>query len=245
LYSLSVLLFYMFVRSHPLEGEREQQIRFYHDHVQTELLNLYGVNPVFIFDPEDDSNRPAPDAQRNAIAFWGLYPAFFRDLFITAFTKGLHDPYARVLEGVWRRSLIQLRDLIRYCPTCGAENFFDPDNSEGDQSSCWKCSTLLPAPWRIHVGQGPTSRIVVLNRDTELCPYHLGNAGDLDFSIASAKVVQHPQRPDRFGIRNLSRDAWTVRTAKGDAQEAPPGSTVSIRPGTRINFGRVQGEIQL
>ena len=245
LYSLSVLLFYMFFRSHPLEGQREQDIRFYDDHVQTELLNLYGVHPVFIFDPKDESNRPSSEAQANAVAFWRIYPTFFRELFVAAFTKGLRDPNARVLEGVWRRNLIKLRDLIRYCPSCGAENFFDPEQPAAQSPACWRCRVSLPAPWRINLGQRLSTRVIVLNRDTQLCPYHLGDVANLDFESASAKVVQHPQRPDRFGIRNFSRDVWQVRALNGEELEAPPGSTVSMKPGTRINFGRIQGEIQL
>ena len=54
LFSLSVLLFYMFMVHHPLEGRREVKVKCLDLPAMTQL---YGEAPLFIFDPDDDSNR--------------------------------------------------------------------------------------------------------------------------------------------------------------------------------------------
>ena len=53
------------------------------------MNQLYGVNPVFIFDPDDKSNRPVRGYQDNAIIYWDLYPKALKDLFTNAFTVGI------------------------------------------------------------------------------------------------------------------------------------------------------------
>ena len=118
LFSLSVLLFYIFVVHHPLEGKREAA---FHAFDVVAKNKLYGTEPVFIFDPNDDSNSPVPGHHINALAFWPLYPEFFRKLFVKAFTLGLREPEKRVRESEWRAAMERLADVIVYCSHCGAE----------------------------------------------------------------------------------------------------------------------------
>lgn len=82
LYSLAVLLFYMFMMGHPLEGKLEAEIKCMDIHA---MNKLYGKNPIFIYDPNDKSNRPVKGYQDNVIIYWELYPQVIRDLFIKSF----------------------------------------------------------------------------------------------------------------------------------------------------------------
>jgi serine/threonine protein kinase len=51
-FSLAVLLFYMLIMHHPLEGKRELAIKC----LDLPAMNkLYGTDPLFIYDPDDDS----------------------------------------------------------------------------------------------------------------------------------------------------------------------------------------------
>src|SRR6185503_16695337 len=100
LFSLSVLLFYMLMVHHPLEGKKELAIKCLDLPAMTKL---YGTEPVFIFDPKDNSNEPVPGYHDNALAFWPIYPQFVRNLFTHAFTDGIRDPQnGRVRESEWR-----------------------------------------------------------------------------------------------------------------------------------------------
>ncbi|MEM4724188.1 MAG: hypothetical protein QXP01_04180, partial [Candidatus Hadarchaeum sp.] len=173
LFSLAVLLFYMFMLHHPLEGKKEAEI---HCFDWPAMNKLYGFEPVFIFDPNNDSNRPVPGYHDNAIIYWQIYPQFLRDLFTRSFTDGIRDPKnGRVRESEWRKAFVQLRDLILYCGRCGAENFYDVEKLRGGKPHiCWSCNNGIQLPPRIRLGK----MVVVLNYDTRLYPHHAGKLYD-------------------------------------------------------------------
>jgi len=236
LFSLAVLLFCMFMLHHPLEGKKEAAI---HCFDLPAMERLYGAEPLFIFDPDDDSNRPVPGYQDNALIYWAIYPQFLRDLFTRAFTQGIRDPKnGRVRESEWRQAFVQLRDSIVYCE-CGAENFYDVEKVKNQQPHrCWFCNKNIRLPPRIRIGQAT----VMLNYDTRLFPHHLGVW--YDFSAPVAAVSRHPRDPNVWGLTNHSQETWTVTRPDGTLAELPPGRSVTLASGVKINFGRVEGEIR-
>ncbi|MCJ7549647.1 MAG: serine/threonine protein kinase [Anaerolineae bacterium] len=243
LFSLAVLLFYMLVLHHPLEGQRETEIKC----LDLPAMNkLYGTDPLFIFDPKDDSNRPVPGVHENALVFWPLYPQFVRDLFTEAFTDGLRDPEnGRVRESEWRGAMVHLRDSIYYCANCGMEALYDMDAlraAGGDLGECWSCGHRLVLPPRIRVRDA----VVMLNYDTRLYPHHVDSSCLYDFSNPVAEILQHPTNPQIWGLRNLSQEKWTVTTDDGQSfSDVPPGRSVTLAVGTRINFGKSEGTIRV
>jgi DNA-binding helix-hairpin-helix protein with protein kinase domain len=242
LFSLSVLLFYIYMMHHPLEGRRESVIRSFDLPAMTKL---YGIEPLFIFDPDDRSNEPIPGYHDNAITFWPIYPQFLRDLFIRAFTNGIRDPLnGRVRETEWRGAMIKLRDSIVYCAGCGSDNFYCADGMKatgGQPGPCWSCRKQIRLPARIRVG----NNIVMLNHDTRIFPHHIDSGRLFDFLSPVAEMVQHPQNPAIWGIKNLSKEKWVVTTAEGKVSDVEPGRSLTLAVGTRINFGKSEGEIRV
>lgn len=246
LWSLAVLLFYLFVMHHPLEGERERV----DEPLDLSAMNsLYGKNAVFIFDPVDESNRPLATAHENAYVFWPLYPDFVRRLFIRAFTAGLRDPVGgRVREGEWRQAMVALRDLIVGCIYCGAQNFADPGGgpnfsmpSEPRPAApdCWSCRRPLELPMHIAVGRS----IVMLNKDALLHAHHTEPSRRFDFGTPVAEVCRHPNDPNVLGLRNLSTRSWRCVLEGGSAHQVGPGHAVRLAPGSTIDFGETRGRI--
>nr|MBA2737801.1 serine/threonine protein kinase [Pyrinomonadaceae bacterium] len=242
LFSLSVLIFYMLMVAHPLEGEKEAAIKALDLPAMTKI---YGKEPIFIFDPNDDSNRPVPGIHDNALAFWRIYPQFLRDIFIRAFTFGISDPNnGRVRESEWRVEMIRLRDAIFYCPNCSLENFYDSNAlkaSGGNPGLCWACAAALRLPPRIRIGKS----VVMLNYNTELYPHHIDDRKMYDFSAPAAAVSKHPTNPNIWGLKNVSDDKWVVTTAEGSIKDVEPERSVSLALGAKIQFGEAIGEIKL
>ncbi|MGH2350064.1 MAG: protein kinase domain-containing protein [Chloroflexota bacterium] len=241
LFSLAVLLFYMFMVHHPLEGAREAAVKCLDLPAMT---RLYGTEPLFIFDPADASNRPVPGCHDNALAFWPIYPRFLRDLFTRAFTDGIRDPqHGRVRESEWRAAMVRLRDSLVYCPHCTVENFYDAAalrESGGRPGVCWSCGADLHLPPRIRIGK----HVVLLNHDAQLFPHHVDDQRLYDFSRPAAAMAQHPTDPRIWGLKNLSDDKWVVIGGDG-AKDVAPGRSVTLALGTRIHFGKVEGEIRV
>lgn len=238
LFSLGILLFYMLYLSHPLMGKKELKIHALDD---AALKQLFGIDPLFIFDPVNNSNAPDTHEHQNAIIFWKIYPKFINDLFTKLFTKGLTDTHnGRVEESVWRSSFIILRDSLVYCSKCGAENFYDIEKAKEKQSLiCWndKCRNELKLPFRMKINK----QIMMLNHNTKLFPHHTRNK-HYDFSAPSAEVVIHPEKKI-WGLKNLSNENW-VLTANEKIQTIEKGKTVTLNNGYKINFGSVEGEIR-
>jgi eukaryotic-like serine/threonine-protein kinase len=235
-FSLAILLFYMLMLHHPLLGERELQVESLDG---MELARLCGYEPVFIFDPHDPSNRPVPGSHDNALTFWPLYPKFIRHLFIRAFTDGLRDPLnGRVTEGQWRAALGRLRDLVFSCPYCGQQNFYDDASDQPLRCCNTSCHRELVPPLRLSLN----GYEVVLADDTTLYPHHLSRRWH-DYSVALARVSRHP-RYDVVGLTNVSSGRWVLVTPTGEPRDVLPTQTVRLAPGTRIDFGAVEGTIE-
>jgi len=234
LFSLSVLHFYMFMVHHPLEGQKEADIKCLDLPAMTKL---YGKEPVFIFDPADASNRPVKGCHDNASAYWPLYPKFFQQLFIDSFTVGLHSPQKRVRESMWRAAMERLADLILYCSQCGKENFHDPI---GTAAPCWACKKPIVKPLGLSMG---TDRLVMLNHDTQLFPHHIDEQRAHDFSQPLGSVQRHPTDPQVWGLKNLSTQNWSCTLANGSVVDIAPGRSVTLALGSTVHFGNMKAQI--
>ncbi|HEX8747169.1 MAG TPA: hypothetical protein VF717_08205 [Pyrinomonadaceae bacterium] len=241
LFSLSVLVFYMLMVAHPLEGRKETEIKCLDLPAMTKL---YGTEPLFIFDPADNSNAPVPGIHDNALAFWRIYPQFLRDLFTRAFTVGMREPlHGRVRESEWRGAMVRLRDAIFYCHHCGLENFYDSEALKargGNPGLCWSCAAQLRLPPRIRIGKS----IVMLNHDTRLFPHHVDDQKLYDFSGPVAAISQHPTNPAIWGLKNLSQVRWVITNAEGEVKDVEPGRSFTLTADTKIQFGNMTGEIR-
>jgi DNA-binding helix-hairpin-helix protein with protein kinase domain len=231
LYSLAVLVFSVLMVGHPLLGRRELEFPCLDADAEQ---RLFGSDPVFVYDPVDESNRPVPEMHAAVQANWPLYPDFVRDLFVQAFTRGLRDPVnGRVRESVWRSAMARLRDGVVSCPSCRKENFAD----RGTPRSCWACGRDLGEPLVLVLD----GRRLVLNDDTVVTRHHL--FADYDLHTVLGRVSRHPERADVWGLRNLGEASWTVRLPGGRSAVVPSGGTATLVRGAEIDFGPVVGKV--
>lgn len=230
LFSLSVLLFNIFMLSHPLEGEQEVKIKC----MDIPAMNrIYGHNPVFIFDPKNSTNRPVTGVHDNALIYWELYPARLRELFTKAFTIGLKEPQRRVTEKEWKTALANMAFGITPC-SCGAENFYDMQAVQsGKVLTCWnsQCRKQLTTPSVFTCGKNQA----VLQKGAILYSHHINNDYDIDTVVGT--VVQNPNNPNLWGIRNDSKTNWTYIKADGTQIPVAPGKSAMIVKGAKLNFG--------
>ena len=233
LWSLAVLIFWAFVKNHPLLGRKEYECQVF---TPKDQLRLLGPEALFIFDPDNPSNRPVTGYNIGALTYWPIYPEFMRELFMRAFTSGIRNPQGgRVYEGEWRDAMAQLRDSIITCPHCGAENFYDGDFPHW----CWQCRTELVPPRRIVLPNAS----VVMEDGAALYPYHVDPTRHFDSSAPVALVVRHPQRRDLLGLENRTQAAWRVILPDQKELTVPPGGCVGLNPQVLIAFGSNMAEI--
>jgi len=241
LFSLAVLLFYLFHVSHPLQGRRLLSIRCWDLPARRKL---FGAEPLFIFDPQDQANAavgtdvdPLGEAGANALAYWPIYPQLLRDTFTRAFTRGLMDPDERVLEGEWRRVLSKMHDGLFACSLCGKENFFDPAMSSNQ--ACSSCQKTPRLPIRLKLAKTE----VMLTHGRRLFSHHLNEKQNYEFAQPVAEVVQHPTNPSIWGLKNLTAQNWVITTTDGQTKDVEPNRSVPLAHGTRIQFASSTAEM--
>lgn len=270
LYSLAVLLFYILFLNHPLEGKKETEIKSLD---LPSMEHLYGVNPIFIFDPEDKSNYPDPIYHHNALIFWDIYPKVFKNLFIRSFTEGIRDPlHGRVRETEWKIALSELRDSIFHCYKCGSENFLQfrticERNDKVVSDIMDHTSTIINTRSEKVVRAKDTSFVVcwnpkcrnsnihvmflliegrlmvTLNHDTKLYSHHINPDNRYDFNSPIAEVTRHPKDENVWGLRNLSQNTWEVFKPDTGTVKVYPQQNLLLTTNTEINFGFSRGKI--
>lgn len=221
-FSLAVLLFRLFYIDHPLEGQYTIQFPL------TDAIGaqLYGVHPQFIYDPNQERNRPDPEAQPNVIKRWGVYPPDLQRTFTRAFTKGMKDINERVTEMEWEETLVRVRGMLVNLE--GREQFLNLYEKQKIPSGC-------------RVIQFPEYVVALANR-SKIYECHVDRySADC---LTAAGVVKASMLDKRvLGIGNISKKKWSVKTADGKRSEIQPGGYAKLESGMEIDFGGTIGKV--
>ncbi|MGN0686522.1 MAG: protein kinase [Oscillospiraceae bacterium] len=225
-YSLAVLLFRLLLRGDPLEGGKVLKSVCLTEDAER---RHYGFEPMFVYDPEDDSNRPVRGVHNNIIKFWKIMPEYIREAFTLSFTTGLHQPEKRLIEKQWLDLLVRLRSDICCC-TCGAQGFAPSYAKDEDGKFICPCGAHFAPPLVLAGGKNR----ILLSDGTKLF-------GD-DISV-TAEVVRNKVNPSLWGLKNHTSDVWRCVLPNGQEKEVPQGSAAPIFLGTKIDFGSALCEI--
>jgi len=221
-YSLAVVLYLLFFNDHPMEGKQWQDYP-----IITEQLEdyLYCINPVFHYDPKDDSNRPVPEITPNVEARWNsktLYSEEMRETFIRAFTEGIDNPGKRPTELEWMSVLAKTRDRLIRFPD-GREQFDDFNNLR----------SIPPRMLGVKIG----SKMIALYPGKDI--YEFSLTGDTrQYAKVSADVV-YDKNQDCFALRNLTDQIWHCRSPKtGQTVIIGKGEDFPLEPHAMIGIKR-------
>lgn len=226
-FSLAVVLYMLLFLNHPLEGKRTMCPCL------TEELErkFYGSDPVFVWDPNNDSNRPVRGVHTNEIKLWPLYPEFVRKTFEKAFGREVmigNDTTHRVIEKEWQAVFTTLRDLTVKC-SCGSETFIDPSQQT---CRCINCGKSIERPPILKVKKYN----VALAPGKKIYACHVQYDSD-DFREAKGEVISSRTNPGVLGLRNDSDYTWEAILPNGASKGYPNGQVIKLGKGMKINFG--------
>lgn len=231
-FSLAVVLFMLLCASHPLEGE----------HWAVPCLTpaiekkLYGSKALFIFDPEDDSNRPVKGIHNNVLKRWGYLPEYVRKTFLKAFSQdAIMDPNKRVTELSWLKTFVRFQSDIVRCPSCGNEIFINNASS----TRCDKCHKLYEVRHTLKLYEYP----VTAARNTRVYKCQLGVCNADEALMPAAVVVTKKGDPNVMGLRNMTGETVVGITPSGKINQVRPGDVVPLRRGIKIKA--FDGEIEI
>ncbi len=233
-YSLAVVLFKLLFRGDPMEGEKVVR-----DVCLTESSELkhYGQNALFVYDPDDASNRPVRGIHDNVIKFWRVYPDYIKEAFVRSFTVGISDPNKRIIENEWQELFIRLRSEIIMC-SCGRTNFTSMFEKPTENIyKCPKCGMSFPT--------------MSFSNSNSRVPLYLGrkffeceiNPDCDDFLNVIGELVENKLRPGVLGIKNCSEKTWRVKMPDGIFHDVISGKGCPIWKELEIDFGGVRAKI--
>jgi len=219
-YSLAVVLFLLWVASHPLEGKAGTPVCM---DAKNER-RIYGDDPVFIWDPKNDSNRPVQGIHKGAITRWPYLPVYLQEIFIKAFNKeALFNPMQRVIEMEWLRLFIRMRSEIFKC-SCGEVYFADP----AELNPCTGCQKKNNFQFYIK-----TYRYnLPVHQRTKLYSCHTEKDSD-DFEKLTGEIAV---KDGNFELKNLTDKNWTT-TDNGSTASIAPNASFALKKGLQISFG--------
>ena len=224
-FSLAVVLFRLLFINHPLEG------RYSTPPCMTKELErrYYGTDPVFVYDPDNQVNRPIQGTDHNLRLFWSIYPQYIKDAFIRAFSHDVMMKKApRIIEIEWLNLFFRLRAETILCPHCKQDTFYDMALTE---STCMECGKKIQKP-------------AVLNTQHFALPIVAGqkiylwqvDSSQDDVETVLADVIRNPSNPNIVGFRNLSQYTWTVSLPDDTQRPLTPGNVVPAKDGFVIDF---------
>ena len=232
-FSLAVVLFILLMGNHPLEGKRTNVPALTSKYEK----RFFGDNPLFIFDPNDDSNRPVEGLHRNAIDKWPYFPSYIQEAFIRSFSQeSLLKGNDRLLETMWRHVLMRLKASLVRCPHCHESVF-----AECEKFTCPACGeNIKPAGYIKFSKRANTDILVPIMGGARLFTYHIDENAQENESIA-AHIME---KPGKFGIKNESTSKWTITAPDGTQAVKKPGDVAVIGEGFKLDFGHgVIGEV--
>lgn len=227
-YSLAVVLFKLLFRGDPMEGEKVVK-----DICLTESSELkhYGQQAVFVFDPDNATNRPVRGIHDNVIKFWRIYPEYIRDAFTFTFTTGLTEPNKRLIENEWQRMFARLRTEIISC-SCGRTNFSSMFELLPNQNyRCTRCGSEFSSiefsscKYRVPLYIG--CRFYACETDPR----------SDDFQKVTGELVENKLKPGMLGIKNLSDQVWKVKMPDNQFYDIAPEKGFPLWSGLEITFG--------
>lgn len=218
-FSLSVILFMLFCIDHPFEGFNVVKRPCLTEEIEQ---NLFGRDLCFIFDKNNDTNRPVRGIHRNALTMWPLMPNELRKAFEKQFSADiLENPEDRMTEMQWVDLLISVRDKLVRCPHCGDETFVE----NGKPCLNPRCKKEI-------------SHAMALEGSGRSIPLLKGGIIRIEKDYdATGVIVEKPGDPSVLLIKNTADKAWSVTTPSEKSISIAIGGFMPAKEGLIINFG--------
>lgn len=131
-----------------------------------------------------------------------------------------------MIESLWEKLIVGIRDTLVRCPHCGEETFIE------ESCKCMDCGKAIDCTRRLKIG----SRSVILTKGTKV---YIDNDNTPD-----AEVLEHPGDSSKLLLKNLSQTNWTAETPSGKIKVVEPNGMMPVNGGIKIAItSSIKGEI--
>lgn len=233
-YLLSVLLFEILCQQHPLEGHNVAKYPVLNDEY---LKKIYGTDPLFIFDRENDSNRPVKGVHLMVTGLWKCCPESIKKKFYREFSNSVMTYDVRGISvSVWYEVLDHVRSSL-YTDQGGVEKILMESSGKklkSREEQQKEIEKVAPLSWK--TGEGN------MGQSFFLIPGNKIYASQLNFPTLSdpseiAGEIARGENAKLCYILNKTGEQWEAQYE--DTQlSVKPGETLLAKAGMSVQIGR-------
>ena len=225
-FSLAIILFLALCKGNPFEGEC---IRKYPIIDEKAEFELYGKNPIYVYNEDDKTNRPIRGYHTAVINRFPYLPSSIKALFHKTFVDGLSDrENGRTTELEWIKALSKFRDELITC-SCGNEYIYG-FNEKKHNDSCPDCKKKNQFCYLVL-----NKNKILLEPGKAIYENHL-NKYSSNYNKEVAKVIVNKNNPSLWGIKlNLEKNIL-IKDSHNNEKEINNVGIIPIIKDLKIKF---------
>lgn len=218
-FTLAVILFRLFFIDHPFEGKIDYALVPLLTNKISEML--YGYEPVFVYSPNNSSNRPLSNLSPYLTARWSKTPQELQNAFTKTFTDGLENEKSRLSAAQWKELINSIMDMGVFID--GNLYIVNPDDTSALPPEC--------------VVMKISNRKIIITDNSSLIVSYKENTTPL-----YANVFSHNNQ-NILVFENITDDTWIVYKSDGQEEYIKPKEKVYLVSGDCIDFGSESGQV--
>lgn len=218
-FTLAVLLFRLFFIDHPFEGSSDLSVAPFLTKKVCELL--YGYEPVFVYSPSNNSNKPLSNLSPYLVSRWSKTPQPLKDAFTQTFTDGINDTKARLSPEQWKHIINKIMDTGVFID--GQLYLADPDNLSALPT---ECVIIEINSRKIVIADGGRLIVSYGEKTTPLCA---------DIFVRDNQNI--------LSFENITDDTWIIYRKDVTEEYIQPSEKACLTSGDSIDFGSEIGKM--
>ena len=226
-FSLAVILFLALCMGNPFEGECLKKYIIVDEKAEYEM---FGSNPVYIYNDSDTSNRPIRGYHTAVLKRYPFLPSYIKEAFHRTFVDGLKDrENGRVNELEWLKLLCRYRDELMTC-SCGHEYIYGFYEKKHNYK-CPYCKNATRKFCYLQIGKNK----IVLEPDKRIYESHIDKCS-ANYNTLIGKVVVNKNNPSLWGIMLRLNNSVLIRDKTGKEKTIDKDGVIPIISDLKIKF---------
>ena len=211
----------------PFEGECLKKYVIVDEKAEYEM---FGSNPVYIYNENDTSNRPIRGYHTTVLKKYPELPSYIKAAFHRTFVDGLKDrENGRTTELEWLKLLCKYRDELITC-SCGKEYIYG-FNEKRYNDKCPSCKQPTRKFCYLHIGKNR----ILLEPNKLIYEIHIDKYSS-NYNLPIGRVIVNKNNPSLWGIELRLNNDVLIKDKNGQEKTISKTGVIPIVSGLKIKF---------
>ncbi|MBO4286158.1 MAG: hypothetical protein J5880_02355, partial [Bacilli bacterium] len=226
-FSLAIILFLALCMGNPFEGECLKKYVIIDEKAEYEM---FGGHPVYIYNENDNSNRPIRGYHTTVLNKYPLLPSYIKAAFHRTFVDGLVDrENGRTTELEWVKLLCKFRDELITC-TCGREYIYGFQEKKHNDK-CPYCKQKTRKFCYLQIGKNR----ILLEPNKLIYEIHIDKYSS-NYNLPIGRVIVNKNNPGLWGIELRMPNEVLIKDKNGREKVVSNNGVIPIVNELKIKF---------